>query len=141
MALYTIVYASTATKEMSDDDLLLILEKSRTFNQLNGVTGLLLYREGFFIQVLEGEENIIDTLYEKIEHDIRHYNPLLIFKRPITERHFGQWAMGFRSPDLDALKKISGFSDYIHSPKSKNVDDFSIMFESEITRLLYPFQK
>ncbi|MDD1616107.1 MAG: hypothetical protein CG439_1226 [Methylococcaceae bacterium NSP1-2] len=141
MSLFTLVYVSVATKEMNDDDLLSLLEQSRTFNKANGLTGLLLYKERFFIQVLEGEESIIDALFERIKADTRHFNVLLILKNPIIERDFEQWAMGFKSPNLDKLKKIPGFSNYMLLDPSDTLDEYSVIFESEIKSLLHLFQK
>lgn len=141
MSLFTLVYVSIAVKEMSDDDLLLILEKSRSFNAENGITGLLLYKDSFFIQVLEGEENIIDALFERIKVDDRHFNVLLILRKPIIERSFESWAMGFKSPNLDALKQLPNFSDYMLLDTSDTLDKFSTVFDNEIKNLLYPFQE
>jgi hypothetical protein len=141
MILFTLVYVSIASQKMTDDDLLSILKKSREYNQAHGITGLLLLRDHIFIQVLEGEEDEIESLYEKIRLDPRHYNPLLIFKREIPERRFGEWAMGFETPNLDSIKQIPGFSDCIQKSLPENMDDFTIMFEDELTRLLYPFRR
>jgi hypothetical protein len=141
MSLFTLVYVSVATEEMTDDDLLALLEQSRTFNKENGLTGLLLYKERFFVQVLEGEESIIDALFERIKADTRHFNVLLILKKPIIERNFEQWAMGFKSPNLDKLKQMPSFLDYMLLEPSDTLDKYSIIFESEIKNLLYPSQK
>jgi hypothetical protein len=141
MPLFTLVYVSVATKEMTADDLLSLLEQSRTFNKENGLTGLLLYKERFFIQVLEGEESIIDALFERIKVDTRHFNVLLILKKPIIARNFEEWAMGFKVPNLDKLKQVSGFSDYMLLAPSDTLDKYSIIFEKEIKSLLYPLPK
>jgi hypothetical protein len=141
MPLFTLIYVSVATTDMTADDLLALLEQSRTFNKENGLTGLLLYKERFFIQVLEGEESIIDSLFERIKVDTRHFNVLLILKKPIIARNFEEWAMGFKVPNLDKLKQISGFSDYMLLAPSETLDKYSIIFEKEIKSLLYPLPK
>jgi hypothetical protein len=141
MPLFTLVYVSVATKDMTADDLLSLLEKSRAFNKENGLTGLLLYKERFFIQVLEGDESIIDSLFERIKVDTRHFNVLLILKKPIIARNFEEWAMGFKVPNLDKLKQVSGFSDYMLLAPSDTLDKYSIIFEKEIKSLLYPLPK
>jgi hypothetical protein len=139
MSLFTLVYVSVATKEMSDDDLMSLLEQSKTFNKANGLKGLLLYKARFFIQVLEGEENIIDDLFERIKLDTRHFNVLRILKKPIIKRSFEQWAMGFKSANLDKLKQMPSFSDYMLFKPSDTLDEYATIFESEIKSLLYPF--
>jgi hypothetical protein len=141
MPLFTLIYVSVAIEEMSDDALLALLEQSRTFNKENGLTGLLLYKERFFVQVLEGDESIIDALFERIKVDTRHFNVLLILKKPIKERNFEQWAMGFKSPNLDKLKQMPNFLDYMLLEPSDTLDKYSTIFESEIKNLLYPSQK
>jgi hypothetical protein len=141
MTLFTLVYVSVATKDMTADDLLALLAQSRSFNKENGLTGLLLYKERFFIQVLEGEERIIDSLFERIKVDTRHFNVLLILKKPIIARNFEEWAMGFKVPNLDKLKQVSGFSDYMLLAPSDTLDKYSIIFEKEIKSLLYPLPK
>lgn len=95
-------YASAAAEPFSDDDLKELLAKARTNNSALGVTGMLLYHEGSFIQILEGDERTVQTLYAKIAEDPRHSNAMLLFKARGAERSFDQWTMGFHE-----LKKSS----------------------------------
>jgi len=91
-----IVYLSTATRLMSDADLMEVLRVSRVNNARDNVTGLLLYQGGNFIQLLEGESAAIDMVYERIEKDPRHHSCLRMLDGESEERLFPDWSMGFR---------------------------------------------
>jgi len=80
MGLISLVYVSFANLDMSEDELRDILTKARENNQKLELTGMLLYRNGFFIQALEGEEEVVTALYEKIKQDPRHRSILQIHK-------------------------------------------------------------
>ena len=71
-ALVHLVYTSIAAREFSKEDHTELLKKSRAANELLGVTGMLLFSEGNFFQVLEGEPEVVDALYTKISRDPRH---------------------------------------------------------------------
>jgi hypothetical protein len=75
------------------------------------VTGMLLYTDGNFFQVLEGDEPVVARLFEMIGRDTRHDRVVKIIQEPIAERAFGNWSMGFTSMTPAELKKIPGASD------------------------------
>ena len=94
---YQLMYYSTACQEQSDAQLRNILEVSRQSNRERDVTGLLLYGDGVFFQVLEGAEADVRALYAKIEADDRHHSLLEAVEREVPQRSFGEWAMGYTS--------------------------------------------
>ena len=110
--LVQLVYASAATKEFSGSELELLLEHARRNNSALDVTGVLLFADETFFQVLEGNPSVVDTLYEKIALDTRHDNVLLLAKRDIEERNFGQWSMGFIR-DAKQIAELPGFVDFL----------------------------
>ena len=110
MALHTLLYSSTATYEMEEKNLLDILSVAREFNAAHGITGLLLYHAGAFMQVLEGEKDAIFDLYDRIVADERHAGLHLAFHEPIEERSFRNWAMGFRSSEQLDTTRLEGFT-------------------------------
>ena len=91
-----IVYLSTATALMSNDELLSILCQSRENNLRDQVTGLLLYSGGNFIQLLEGEADAVGKVYARVERDSRHHGCMQMIDAQASERLFPEWAMGFR---------------------------------------------
>lgn len=113
--LYHLVYLSAATAEFSEDDLSDILKASRRNNQRRGITGMLLYSDGGFIQALEGPKEEVLDLYEKIEQDPRHSNAIKLLDGPIEERDFSEWEMGFQKVDAGAAN-LPGFSRFLEDP-------------------------
>ncbi len=116
-----IVYVSAAAVEFSEDDLDNLLEAARTNNAALDVTGVLLYSEGTFFQVLEGVPEIVTELYEKIAMDTRHNNVLMLSQSDIEDRNFGDWSMGFiRQHSM--IKKLPGFVDFFSTGKTTFID-------------------
>ena len=73
---------------------------------------MLLYHEGSFLQVLEGDEQVLESLYAKIAKDKRHHRLVALLRRQVDTRHFDQWQMGFAL--TKALpKNMPGFSEYL----------------------------
>ncbi len=107
-----LTYASTALKEWSPEDLLKLLKECRTNNGAKNITGILLYANGTFFQVLEGDEATVSSVFHMIEHDKRHKDVTLIQKEKITERAFPYWSMGFDKIDAKELSKMDGLNDF-----------------------------
>lgn len=122
MSLCSLAYVSLAVKEMPDDDLKLLLKYARQKNERLGITGMLLYRDGFFMQALEGDEESVDGLFERIRRDTRHRDVLLVYKEPVKARSFPDWTMGFNKMDDQTLGKLEGFSDFLKSPAPEFFD-------------------
>lgn len=110
---YTLVYISSATKAMSENDLVDLLNVARRNNILQDITGMLLYRNGEFMQALEGEKSAVEELYEHISKDSRHNELLVLARKDIVERVFSNWSMGFENLSGSALSEIEGYSDFI----------------------------
>jgi len=104
-----LAYISTAVKLMSDEQLLEILKVARKRNAEHDVTGVLLYSEGTFIQALEGDDDAIYEIFDLIECDHRHKNIIKLVDKPLHERNFPDWSMGFAVFDQDRAKEIAGF--------------------------------
>jgi uncharacterized membrane protein (DUF373 family) len=107
-----LTYASTASQEWSPEDLLKLLKQARTNNGAKNITGILLYSNGTFFQVLEGEEAAVENLYRTIEKDPRHKNCTIIERLNITERAFPYWSMGFEKIDPKELRKMKGLNNF-----------------------------
>ena len=117
MSLHCLVYVSLSNQEMTEKDLKNLLKGARAEMKDLDITGLLLYRDGFYIQALEGEECKIDALFDRISKDPRHRDVTTVYKKPIQQRSFTDWTMGFsRIDDATALEKIDGYSDFLQNP-------------------------
>lgn len=92
--LVRLLYASRAAHAMTDAELAAILKQSREHNHAEGLTGLLCYTDGIFMQVLEGGRDAVNARYKAIVTDARHQDVILLGYDEISERHFAGWAMG-----------------------------------------------
>ena len=107
-----VVYSSAAAEPFSEARLTELLARARTNNERLGVSGMLLYHEGSFLQVLEGEAAVLAALFGVISADKRHHRVVALLKRKVDARHFGDWRMGFVSTKhLPA--HLPGYSDYL----------------------------
>jgi lipopolysaccharide biosynthesis regulator YciM len=112
----SITYASSATQRFSEEDLKALLIKARDNNTKLGITGLLLYKDGNFMQTVEGPEEAVHELYKKINADPRHGHILKLLEYEITERSFSTWEMGFRNLSGPDVKEIPGYSEFLQTP-------------------------
>ena len=97
--IYQLVYVSRAAGEMGDVELDDILAQAREKNIQADVTGMLLYHQGSFIQVLEGDQATLEQLYTKIEQDSRHVDANVVLRAQVDERAFEGWSMGYKRAD------------------------------------------
>jgi hypothetical protein len=95
------LYASRAVEPLASHALERILEKSRRNNLPRGITGLLCYSNGTFVQVLEGGREPVSALLGTLYTDNRHTGLELLVFEEIGERHFGNWTMG--KVNIDAV--------------------------------------
>jgi hypothetical protein len=115
-----IVYASVAIQHFGPSELSELLQKSRSSNERLGLTGMLLHcdSDGSFFQVLEGEGEAIDLLFQKILSDKRHSHVTLIIREPISKRSFAEWSMGFSGVSQAILRKVPGLNDFFRKGSS-----------------------
>ena len=112
-ALYHLGYVSTEAVKFSEEALVTLLSEARNANADRDVTGLLLYREGSFYQVLEGSESAVMATFHDIEGDPRHKEVRILFNGETDAREFADWKMGFLNLDGVDVDTLSGFSDFM----------------------------
>ena len=103
------MYVSYAAHPLTDADLNTLLENSRLNNQERGITGMLMYIDGKFIQVLEGKKADINEMYDVILSDPRHKKVSKIIEGRSVRRNFEDWTMGFKSMSGEKIDEDSGF--------------------------------
>jgi hypothetical protein len=113
-------YLSQASAPMSADQLLALLMQCRTNNTARGLTGMLLYGNGTFLQVIEGEDAVVDRLVATIEADPRHVGMRRLSRRSIERRQYADWSMGFERVTDDGLRQVDGLRDF--SARDFNVE-------------------
>ena len=135
MSIYCLVFTSVATRKISDEDLKGLLAKSRQYNLALNITGMLLYLDPYFMQILEGDESIIDEKFKKNSNDEMHHKVSLIYKQPIEERSFSKWTMGFNKIGIeyfeDAENLIEIYKNDAFKKHPKEVIELLKMFNDE----------
>ena len=101
-----VIYASAEVQPFTATALAELLAKARKNNHALGVSGMLLHHNGSFLQVLEGPEPIVDALFTKIGKDPRHARMMIVKRRSISQRAFGEWSMGFVLPTPATLASV-----------------------------------
>lgn len=120
LPLLQVLYISAARAPFDEDELMGLVHEARRDNARRGITGLLLYSGGHFIQLLEGEPDAVRDLSAKIKADTRHHEFQVILHRPADERLFPDWAMGVASNvDMsdEHRAELSTFIDDVRSGK------------------------
>jgi hypothetical protein len=126
MAEYQMVYSSLAGKKMLKSDLYIILRQARHNNKISGVTGLLVYTDRHFFQVLEGNKEVVSVLFEKISSDKRHSNIRILYESEVDGRSFPNWEMAYATPSARelanwaGLKNATTLEDTLNSMESEN---------------------
>lgn len=108
---FSLVYSSTATHPFEDHALAELLESSRRSNSAAGITGVLLYRGGRFIQFLEGPERDVQALMARIGQDPRHTNIRVLLDGRGSQRQFADWSMGYEPMQVPDGPPPAGFRD------------------------------
>lgn len=104
-----IVYVSSSTELLEESQLMSLLAEIREKNQRNNITGMLLYKDGDFMQAIEGPEHILVPLYEEIAEDDRHSQIIELIRQVKTKRDFGGWTMGYKQL-TEKSEHLEGFN-------------------------------
>lgn len=109
---YAILYVSEAIKDLSDETVADISRVSSINNARDKISGALLYMKGEFLQVLEGEEKILMSTYQRIDADPRHSAANLLFYGSIKSRSFKNWDMKYSSVDIEKFQQRTGLQSF-----------------------------
>lgn len=140
MSLYCLVYTSVANQKMSDQHLQALLLKARSNNTPLNITGMLLYLDPYFIQILEGTEAVVNERFDVIKKDSRHGKVRLIYKRTLEERAFPNWTMGFNKITDESVKAMEGFYDFWQRQTTELFSDSPSETEKMFIKLLNKFK-
>ena len=134
--LVQLVYSSAAVRPFAPDEIEALLLKSAVNNSVLGVTGMLLYEEESFFQVLEGESGTVRRLFEMICKDSRHVQVTEIIFEPIAERSFSEWSMGYAPISPEDAARIVGGNDFFTTGHA-----FTRLDEGRAKKLLDAFRQ
>lgn len=113
--MFSLTYVSSAIALFTARELRELLECCNENNRRQSITGMLLYKDGNFMQVLEGERPAVLALHAKISNDPRHRGLITLLQGEMPGRQFPDWSMGFR--DLGAeVDHPQGYSEFLNVP-------------------------
>lgn len=128
-----LIYTSTATQSFTEDQLEPLMRRCSVNNREKNITGMLLYGNKHFMQVLEGNNYEVDQLLDRIKRDPRHTDIEVSLRTPIQAREFGKWSMGYRVINQD-IKNYPFFVDFFEK-KNSNHPDGANNFALQILKL------
>lgn len=132
-----IIYISETPTPLSLPEVEAILEVSRKNNRHDGISGMLLYADNVFIQVIEGEESLVTALYQKVSKDPRHTAVTLVSDQAIKQRSFRNWSMGFSQisdPEILAELGLNDFfsgSEWVNSSRCDKIQELLKTFYNQ----------
>lgn len=108
-ALLSLVYASKAVVGFTSADLENLLTRTRASNAADGISGMLLFKDHRFLQLLEGPADAVRAKMRLIREDARHYDVLLLLEEHVRERQFADWTMGYAAEDVLHGVRVPGY--------------------------------
>ncbi len=112
----SLTYMSTASSPFESKQMADLLTQSRENNERRGLTGMLLFKDGRFMQVLEGAEEDVRERYGVISADPRHTDIKTLLDESIEQRRFPHWSMGLSDPDDADLRQAPGYDSFFEAP-------------------------
>ncbi len=129
---YAISYVSSVNTNLTENDIQEVLNYTRNWNNDNGITGILLYSDGNFFQVLEGEKGILKSLISRIVKDKRHHNVMIIFEKEVSQTAFEDYQSNFIS--LDSRFEAKNIEMYL-----SQIDKLNPKIQSSVRYILNNF--
>ncbi len=119
---YILSYVSTVNPDLSTIDINELMEYVKIHNNDIGITGILIYSEGNFFQVLEGEKEIVKMMFERIKKDPRHYNVIKMLDKEIDNYSFSKYHAPFMVISSDYNHEE--FQKFLKKEKTHNPEHF-----------------
>jgi len=107
--MHHIIYLSKVNTPLQEEELVRLLEQARANNKRRNITGILVYSDRQFMQLLEGEEADVARLYAKLSQDPRHTGLIKLADKPIGARSFSEWSMAFQLVLPPAFTDLTGY--------------------------------
>lgn len=120
---YSLVYVSDTSKDLKTADIQQVFDHTSDWNINHDISGFLVYKGGNFIQLLEGNEKLIKSLFKRISKDKRHVNVTIILEEKISQHSFDGYKSGFFTSQSDELTHgLLGYIDYLKLLENPKVD-------------------
>ncbi len=107
--MHHLIYLSQATRPLSAKALTCLVEQARQANAQQHLTGVLVYSNKRFIQLLEGEQRALEAAYARIRQDPRHQHLCQVAHHPIEDRYFAEWPLAFQTLSPAQFAHLAGF--------------------------------
>ena len=107
--MHHIIYLSTVRAPLKQEELVSLLEEARAKNKRRDITGILVYSDRQFMQLIEGEEADVTRLYTSLCQDPRHTGVIKLADKPIVARSFSDWNMAFQVVSLTDFPALVGY--------------------------------
>lgn len=107
--MHHLIYMSTAVQPLSDAELSALLHQARLRNEQDNITGALVYGDGRFMQIIEGDKAALDDLYARLLSDQRHVGLVKLADKEVAERSFADWSMAFRPVSDEEFRDMVGY--------------------------------
>jgi Sensors of blue-light using FAD len=120
---YHLIYTSSAAVRLSQHELLELLRVSRQKNEARGLTGMLLYRDGLYLQFLEGPRTEVEGLLKRLRRDSRHESVSILREGTLPQRLFPEWSMAFKNLMGLRTSQVAGYAEHLqanYSPPGGN---------------------
>lgn len=101
---------------MNTEELRDILTVCRNNNSRLKITGMLLHKDGNFVQALEGSKDDVLSLMERIKKDPRHHGIITLVEGYTDNRQFSDWSMGFQELNSPEVRLVPGYSEFLNTP-------------------------
>ena len=124
---HAIVYLSSSRILSEETELIKIIEGSRKNNASSNITGALLYCNGSIIQALEGEKEVVHSLFQKIQRDQRHTQVIPLFQGAVQSRTFDKWAMGYSTLNTRNMQELREQLPFIDNPNMPATDGNKVL--------------
>ncbi|MBC6613033.1 BLUF domain-containing protein [Hymenobacter sp. BT507] len=107
--MHHLIYMSTAVQPLSDAELSTLLHQARLRNEHDNITGALVYGDGRFMQIIEGDKAALDDLYARLLSDKRHVGLVKLADKEVAARSFAGWSMAFRPVSDEEFTNMAGY--------------------------------
>jgi hypothetical protein len=137
--MYQLIYVSVATTAWEEEALSLVVQEWAAINEKLNITGVLIYKDQNFMQLIEGDEAVIRSMFDdRIAKDKRHTFVNVIYEGQAPKREFSSWSMLFFNLETHQLKKLLGdvaFPFTIASEKALNYDRCRLIINQVLASL------
>ena len=127
MSIFQLFYVSTAVPSFDPAEIQSILRSAHSHNPTQDLTGVMMFRGSTFLQLLEGPEDNVRALYNKIGKDKRHRNLMTLMERTTDKRIFQDWSMAYHEIGPIDLKLISEVLSWRALVSGNDVDDVRVL--------------